>query len=128
MILEGLQDKHNFTPDRIYNVDETGVSTIPNQPSQIIAAWGSNRMDYCLHNRIMQIQVSVPTEITLNDDTHLIMQMLSLLNDEKILLKKRYVASSRTVTQIDLTNADLTKLSTQLADRDTQIAELDKNV
>lgn len=32
-LLEKLQDTHQFTPDRIYNVDETGISTVPNKLS-----------------------------------------------------------------------------------------------
>ena len=43
-LLEGLQDKHHFTSDRIYNVDETGVSTVPNRPSRIIAARGKKQV------------------------------------------------------------------------------------
>jgi len=27
--------KNRFTPDRIYNVDETGITTVPNKPSRV---------------------------------------------------------------------------------------------
>ena len=43
-LLEGLQDKHHLTSDRIYNVDETGVSTVPNRPSRITAARGKKQV------------------------------------------------------------------------------------
>ena len=36
-IFEKLQDEKKFTPDRIFNVDETEISTVPNKPSRIIA-------------------------------------------------------------------------------------------
>ena len=34
---EGEMYKNRFTPDRIYNVDETGITTVPNKPSRIIS-------------------------------------------------------------------------------------------
>ena len=36
--LETVQDAKMFTPDRVYNVDETGITTVPNRPSKIIAS------------------------------------------------------------------------------------------
>jgi len=43
-LLEGEIDKHKFTPDRIYNVDETGVTTVPNKPSKIISLKGKKQV------------------------------------------------------------------------------------
>ena len=43
-LLEQLQALHSFTPDRIYNVDETGVSTVPNRLSRIIATRGKKQV------------------------------------------------------------------------------------
>ena len=37
-LLETVQDTKKFTPDRVYNVDETGITTVPNRPSKIIAS------------------------------------------------------------------------------------------
>ena len=57
------------------------------------------------------------------------MQMMSLLNDDTILKKLRDALYPRELAnKIDLTNAKLTKLSAQLAERDEHIAELDKKV
>ena len=43
-ILEKLQNEKKFTPDRIFNVDETGISTVPNKPSRIIASKGKKQI------------------------------------------------------------------------------------
>ena len=43
-LLEELQDKYHFTPDRIFNCDETGITTVPNQPSRIIASKGKKQV------------------------------------------------------------------------------------
>ena len=68
-------------------------------------------------------------EIARHDDSHIIMQMMSLLNDDNILKKLRdALYPQELANKIDLTNAKLTKLSTQLAERDEHIAELDKKV
>ncbi|KAI0236707.1 hypothetical protein LSAT2_012740 [Lamellibrachia satsuma] len=37
-LLETVQGAKRFTPDRVYNVDETGITTAPNRPSKIIAS------------------------------------------------------------------------------------------
>ena len=39
-LLETMQGAKRFTPDRVYNVDETGLTTVSNRPSKIIASWG----------------------------------------------------------------------------------------
>ena len=45
---ETMQDTKRFTPDRVYNVDETGITTVPNRPSKIIASRGGrNRLVHC---------------------------------------------------------------------------------
>ncbi|KAK6182566.1 hypothetical protein SNE40_010220 [Patella caerulea] len=36
-LLESLMDEHQFAPNNIYNVDETGLSTVQSRPSKIIA-------------------------------------------------------------------------------------------
>ncbi|KAG5896633.1 hypothetical protein JTB14_009540 [Gonioctena quinquepunctata] len=40
-LLEGLYEQHNFSPSDIYNVDETGITTVPNKPSKILASRGN---------------------------------------------------------------------------------------
>ena len=37
-LMETEQGAKRFTPDRVYNVDETGITTVPNRPSKIIAS------------------------------------------------------------------------------------------
>ena len=65
-------------------------------------------------------------EIAHHDDNQLIMQMLSLLKDDIILKKLRDDLYPRELSnKIDLTNAKLTQMSAQLAERDIHIAELD---
>jgi hypothetical protein len=43
-LLQDLQQKLHFTPDRIYNCDETGITTVPNKPSKVIAAKGKKQV------------------------------------------------------------------------------------
>jgi len=43
-LLESEMDKRKFTPDRIYNVDETGVTTVPNKPSKILSIKGKKQV------------------------------------------------------------------------------------
>jgi hypothetical protein len=43
-ILKSLQEKHNFPPSRIFNVDETGITTVQSRPSKIIAARGRKQV------------------------------------------------------------------------------------
>lgn len=43
-LLEGLYKKHNFSPSDIYNVDETGITTVPNKPSKILASRGKKQV------------------------------------------------------------------------------------
>ena len=42
-LLEKLQEKYKFTPDRIFNVDETGITTVPNKPMRIIGTRGKSK-------------------------------------------------------------------------------------
>ena len=46
-LLETMQDAKRFTPDRVYDVDETGITTVPNRPSKIITSRKRNRLDQC---------------------------------------------------------------------------------
>ena len=39
-LLETVQDAKRFTPDRVYSVDETGITIVPNRPSKIIDSRG----------------------------------------------------------------------------------------
>ena len=43
-LLEELQNKLHFSPDRIFNVDETGITTVPNRPSKVIASRGKKQV------------------------------------------------------------------------------------
>lgn len=43
-LLESLYDKHQFSPNDIYNVDETGITTVPNKPSKILALRGKKQV------------------------------------------------------------------------------------
>ena len=43
-LLEKLQEKYTFTPDRIFNVDETGITTVPNKPMRIIGTRGKKQV------------------------------------------------------------------------------------
>ena len=43
-LLEKLQEKCKFTPDRIFNVDETGITTVPNKPMRIIGTRGKKQV------------------------------------------------------------------------------------
>lgn len=43
-LLEKIYDKHKLTPHRIYNVDETGVSTVPKSHTKILASCGKRQV------------------------------------------------------------------------------------
>lgn len=43
-LLEPLQQKNNYSPSRIYNVDETGVTTVQGRPSKVIAFKGRKQV------------------------------------------------------------------------------------
>ncbi|KAJ0169726.1 hypothetical protein K1T71_014332 [Dendrolimus kikuchii] len=43
-LLETVYDKHKITPQRIFNVDETGVSTVPKCYSKILASTGKRQV------------------------------------------------------------------------------------
>jgi len=43
-LLESEIYKRKFTPNRIHNVDETGVSTVPNKPSKILSIKGKKQV------------------------------------------------------------------------------------
>ena len=43
-LLENEMEKKQFTPDCIYNVDETGVTTVPNKPAKVIAPKGKKQV------------------------------------------------------------------------------------
>uniref|UniRef100_UPI00358F9432 tigger transposable element-derived protein 2-like n=1 Tax=Myxine glutinosa TaxID=7769 RepID=UPI00358F9432 len=43
-LLEDLMEQHNFPPDKVYNVDETGMTTVQSRPSKIIALKGRRQV------------------------------------------------------------------------------------
>lgn len=43
-LLESLYEKHKFSPNDIYNVDETGITTVPNKPSKVLALRGKKQV------------------------------------------------------------------------------------
>lgn len=43
-LLERLFAKYQFSPDRIYNVDETGVTTVPKKQSKVLALRGKRQV------------------------------------------------------------------------------------
>lgn len=45
-LLKQEYEKHKFTGDRIWNVDETGVSTVPKKKSKILAVRGKNKLAF----------------------------------------------------------------------------------
>lgn len=38
--LSALKDKYNFPPHRIFNMDETGITTVPNKPPKVMSTKG----------------------------------------------------------------------------------------
>lgn len=43
-LLSELYDKYKFTADRVYNVDETGIRTVPNKQSKVLALRGKRQV------------------------------------------------------------------------------------
>ncbi|KAJ8921728.1 hypothetical protein NQ315_010638 [Exocentrus adspersus] len=43
-LLGELMDKYKFSPSRIYNCDETGISTVPSKPSKILSLKGKKQV------------------------------------------------------------------------------------
>lgn len=43
-LLESLYLKYQFSPNDIYNVDETGILTVPNKPSKVLALRGKKQV------------------------------------------------------------------------------------
>ena len=43
-LLEATIDKYHFPPHRIYNCDETGITTVPGKPSKVIAKCGRQQV------------------------------------------------------------------------------------
>jgi hypothetical protein len=43
-LLKQVMDKFHFTADRIFNVDETGITTVPNKPSKVLATVGKRQV------------------------------------------------------------------------------------
>ncbi|XP_049771713.1 uncharacterized protein LOC126148402 [Schistocerca cancellata] len=44
-LLESVFKEHKFSPDQIYNVNETGIMTVPNKPSKVLALRGQKQVD-----------------------------------------------------------------------------------
>lgn len=43
-LLASLMEKYCFSPNNIYNVDETGILTVPNKPSKVLALRGKKQV------------------------------------------------------------------------------------
>lgn len=43
-LLEGLVDQYKFPPTHIFNVDETGLTTVPKRQSRILALKGKKQL------------------------------------------------------------------------------------
>lgn len=43
-LLHALYEKYTFLPENIYNVDETGMTTVPNKPLKVIARRGKKQV------------------------------------------------------------------------------------
>lgn len=43
-LLTGLYEQHSFTADRVYNVDETGIKTVPNKQPKVLALRGKRQV------------------------------------------------------------------------------------
>ena len=43
-LLEGLFDQHPYSPSRIYNCDETGVSTVQTMPNKVMGLKGQRQI------------------------------------------------------------------------------------
>lgn len=43
-LLASLIEKYRFTPNNIYNVDETGILTVPNKPSKVLSLRGKKQV------------------------------------------------------------------------------------
>ncbi|CAK1549453.1 unnamed protein product [Leptosia nina] len=56
-LLENVIDKHKLTPERIYNVDETGISTVPKSQSKILSTKGQKQVG-CLYQQREPLDVS----------------------------------------------------------------------
>lgn len=59
-LLQSLYEKHNFSPCDIYNVDETGILTVPNKPSKVLALRGKKQVG-CLSSAERGVLVTVET-------------------------------------------------------------------
>ena len=46
-LLEQQQEKHRLTPDKMINVDETGITSLPNKPSRIIGSRRKSKKMVC---------------------------------------------------------------------------------
>ncbi|XP_065668197.1 uncharacterized protein LOC136088417 [Hydra vulgaris] len=59
-LLQALQENHHSFPDRVYNVDETGITTVPNKPSKVVAIRGKKQVG-CLtsaeHGQLVTVEI-----------------------------------------------------------------------
>ena len=44
-LLESIYTKYKISPCDIYNVDETGITTVPNKPSRVLVLRGKKQVD-----------------------------------------------------------------------------------
>lgn len=59
-LLQSLYEKHKISPCDIYNVDETGILTVPNKPSKVLALRGKKQVG-CLSSAERGVLVTVET-------------------------------------------------------------------
>lgn len=62
-LLKSMLTKHKFSPNEIYNVDETGILTVPNKPSKVLALRGKKQVGSLTS---AERGVLVTTEICMN--------------------------------------------------------------
>lgn len=57
-LLEATYEKYHFSPCDVYNVDETGILTVPNKPSKVLALRGKKQVG-CLSSAERGVLVTV---------------------------------------------------------------------
>ena len=45
-LLKSLYDENNYPAENIYNIDETGISTVPSKHERILARKGAKQVIY----------------------------------------------------------------------------------
>ena len=50
-LFEAMMDKYKFPPQRIFNCDETGITTVQDKPSKVLAKTGRRQVGGVSFNR-----------------------------------------------------------------------------